>query len=183
MSTREIAYRYAKALMTTPANKEELLSRLKKLEGLDQLIDKTETFKYFLTSPQVKDDEKEAVLKIALSDQSLINLVWDLLKKHRLSYLGKIVQQYKYKVYQKLDRIDAYIQAPSSIEESVLDELKSRLEKHFNKKVDLTETLDPRLIGGGILLIGNQSIDFSVKDRLDRLRKEMMSVKVETKKV
>lgn len=182
MKGREIAFKYAKALMESSLKEQDLSQRLINLENLAKLLDRAPQFRYFLTSPQVEDKEKEEVLKIALQDETLINLVWDLLKKHRLQALEKIVEQYKHGVNQKLKRVEAYIVSPTSVDPALQEDLKERLEKHFNKKVDLQQELDPRLIGGGILLIGNQSIDFSVKDRLDKLRKAMMSVKVETKK-
>jgi F-type H+-transporting ATPase subunit delta len=66
--------------------------------------------------------------------------------------------------------------APFPVSESNLEKIKSRLEQRFKRKVQLTAHIDPTLIGGGIVRIGDQVIDGSLKSKLNELSKHLLTV-------
>jgi F-type H+-transporting ATPase subunit delta len=56
--------------------------------------------------------------------------------------------------------------------------LKEELEKSTNKKIEMILKIDPQIIGGIIVILGNKIIDRSIRHQLDELKEEMLALTV-----
>ena len=82
-----------------------------------------------------------------------------------------------------LERLNVYLQGivktTVPLEEYEYNSLVEKLEKKYNKRSYIKKEIDPEILGGIYVRIGNDVIDGTVKTRLDDLRKLMLSYRIE----
>lgn len=174
MSLYEIAERYTKALFSLKATHEEMERRDKILTQLALNYKKEPDFKRFFLNPQISKTSKEKVLKEAIQeDEELISFILLLVEKGKLGYLKAIAHHYHKLLDEKSDRLTATIIASRELDSTLKNKLKELLEKTYKKSVSLQEEIRPQILGGAVLIIENQMFDFSLKSRLEALRKTL----------
>ncbi len=169
-----IETRYAKALFQLTASDEELERRCRDLNRLVAVLNRYP----FFFSPHISKENKEEALKKGLEeveDKQLVSFLLLLVEKRRFNYLQEIVKAYSQMVREKLGQLKGRLVTAEPVEPSYIEKLKGKLEKQYGKKVFLEEETDPRLIGGGILTIGNRLADFSIKGKLEKLKRELLN--------
>jgi F-type H+-transporting ATPase subunit delta len=175
--TQKAAGRYSKALFNLASSKQELEQQLSDLEQVVGLLDPLMPFFY---SPQISQKEKEAVLDKNLKgrfDDKLLSFLLFLLKKRRLKDLSDIVQDYRRLVREELGVLEVRVVTAVPLDRDIKEKLQVKLEKVYPKKIEIQEEVDPELIGGGMVIMGNQLIDFSIRDKLARLKESLLSTK------
>ena len=60
-----------------------------------------------------------------------------------------------------------------TLDPSILDELGRKIREQTGQNVDLTSTIDPDILGGIVLRVGNSILDASIRNRLQQLRREV----------
>lgn len=126
-----------------------------------------------LRNPIVKSDKKMAVLnavfKGKMNDLTLafFNIV---ARKNRESLLEFIATEFKsqYNVYKGIKEASVTTAVP--LTPALRNELGQRLAVQTGHSIELEEKIDPSLIGGFVLRVGDQQIDSSVKYNLNKLR-------------
>ena len=76
---------------------------------------------------------------------------------------------------EKLNVLQGIVKTTVPLEENEYNSLVDKLEKKYNKEVILKKEIDPEILGGIYVRIGNDIIDGTVKTRLDDLEKLMLS--------
>ena len=76
---------------------------------------------------------------------------------------------------EKLNVLQGIVKTTVPLEENEYNSLVDKLEKKYNKEVILKKEIDPEILGGIYVRIGNDVIDGTVKTRLDDLEKLMLS--------
>lgn len=170
----------AEALFNLAVKTNTIESILKNFELLVPLLQKDNVMAFF-SSPQTPLDQKKKVLEkvfypsnLNAEKQLFFSFLVLILKKDLFKYLSEIAEEYKNKAYEKLGRLEAFLVTAAPLEPSIENHLIQRLEKSYGKKILLKSEVDPHLLGGGILKIRNKMIDFSLKNRLDSLKKELL---------
>lgn len=164
---------YAQALFNLAKEQNGLEEWLSLLEALQLLFtDHPKIFQFF-TSPIVSIEEKENLLNRHFKPhlpQTMLNFLNHLLKKKQFASFFQIFQSYKKLVHSALGIAEGHI-----VTTTPLDQMdKELLNRIINKKIELKEEVDPTLIGGGILTIDGQRIDFSLKGKLERLKRSVL---------
>jgi|SRR5690349_16230667 len=101
------------------------------------------------------------------------NLLRLLLDNRRLAVLPEIATQYHALVNSRTGTADAVIHSAFPIEPQQLPEVVAMLEKRFNRKLDASVVVDPSLIGGIRVLVGDEVLDTSVRARLEQMRQAL----------
>lgn len=172
MTTR-LATRYAKALFHS-SSKIEQQDLLHNFEALSEIYSKTPKLYSFLNSPEISKQQKESILKIPFKDKfNFLGFLSLLLQKGRFKYLSDIAKEYRNIYTSSYGITYAHLTTAVSIDGDMKEHLKEKLNRIYNKQFELTYDVDPQIIGGGVLLIGNRMVDFSIKDKLDRLKLEL----------
>jgi F-type H+-transporting ATPase subunit delta len=168
-----IARPYAEALFKAEGtNPDALAGELQRLAA----IAADPTLRQVADNPKVSRDEVfQLVTSVgAQGAQSLsapaTNLLRLLLDNRRLAVLPEIAAQYHALVNARTGTADAVIHSAFPIAPQQLPEVVAMLEKRFNKKLDATVVVDPSLIGGIRVLVGDEVLDTSVKARLEQMR-------------
>lgn len=105
--------------------------------------------------------------------KEIVNFVKVAISKHRENLIKEILNEFEalYKAY--FNMIDVKVISAYPLKEEVLNLVREKLEKKYNKKVNLIPVVDKEILGGLKLVIGNTVIDGSIKARLEALLKNM----------
>lgn len=177
MIAHDIAARYSKALFKIAGSKEQLEKTLNDLEKIIQLFKDHPKLNYFIQSPQISEEEKKNAINSILGgkiEKTVLYFLFLLLDKGRFKYLAEITKSYHQMVKEFVGALKGRLITAIPIERETKDKLISRLEKIYGKKVDLKEEIDPKIIGGMIVEVDNQVMDYSIKNRLTMLREELL---------
>jgi F-type H+-transporting ATPase subunit delta len=97
------------------------------------------------------------------------NFVKVLAENGRLSLLPVIAEQFETLKAAAEGTLEATITSAQELAQAQIDELVAGLKAKFNRAVNVQVAVDPELIGGAVIAIGDQVIDGSVKGRLQRM--------------
>lgn len=176
-----ISPRYAKVLFGLDCAKNKLDQRMNDFESILTIFNSNPKLKMFLRSPQVALKDKKKVLQNSLKDQfdtTFINFLSYLIQQERLVHLSHIANEYKLLVNEYLGRWEANIITAVPMDADSEEKLLKKLETMFHKKIHLNKKVDPQIIGGVILIISNEMLDWSVRGRLKKLKENLIANQV-----
>jgi F-type H+-transporting ATPase subunit delta len=132
-------------------------------EQLQQLAD----------NPKVSDEQVfdliSGVLGTSLSDIGR-NFLRTVIGNGRLNVLPEICEQFRALKNAQSGSSDAIVYSAFPVEGAALAEVAGTLEKRFGRKLNLTVELQPALIGGIRVVVGDEVLDTSVRARLDQMK-------------
>ena len=141
----------------------ERVAAVASIEGADQAFE----------NPAIPLDDRRELLEHALgrdAPPALRNLLLLLLRRGRLELLPRVATEFR-RLYNKRAGITpALVTSAAELGPEDVRELTARLERLTNGKVDLEFRVDPSLLGGIVVRVGDRLIDGSVRSRLERLR-------------
>ncbi|MCY4756105.1 F0F1 ATP synthase subunit delta [Pelomonas aquatica] len=166
-----IARPYAEALFQV-AKGQNLAAWGAQLDALAQVAQDAD-LRQFADHPKAQPAQVVAVMTAA-AKQTLAggvqNLLQTVVENGRLAALPEIVAQYHVLANAASGVSDAQIYSAFEISDAQLAELKATLEKRFGRKLDAHVQLEPGLIGGVRVVVGDEVLDTSVKARLERMK-------------
>ncbi|MFM8560081.1 MAG: ATP synthase F1 subunit delta, partial [bacterium] len=159
----------------------QLERALEELQGLVTLVAPGTRAGRFLLDPQVSPADRRRVLDQALQGKVMpaVRVFADLLlRKKRLALVASIANEFRVIVerVQGLERVTAFSAVPLTADETA--RLQQQLERVTGKKVVLDAQVDPSLVGGAYVRIGDRVIDRSIKSLLSSLSKQLYEVSV-----
>lgn len=172
-----IARPYAKALFDLAQEKNQLESWLDELEILAQLVSQPKVAA-FIEKPETDYVQKADGIVSLLENQAaaeLKNFVYILAENKRLPVLPEIYAQYQDLALSRSNTKKATIYSAYPINREQLGELTGELETRFGSKLEAQWVVQPDLIGGVKVEIGDQVLDLSVQGRLHTLYAAMMN--------
>ena len=181
MKETTVAARYARALFIVTEKRKETERALEDLLGLVPVLAPGTRIGSFLASPEVRLAEKREVVRRALQGRALRSVavfVDLLLRKKRLVGFPTITEQFEALVEQArgIKRAHLVSAVPLHAEES--RRLHETLEKYTRSHIKLTSEVDPELIGGALVRIGDRVVDRSVRTLLEGIAKQLHEASV-----
>jgi len=165
-----IARPYAEALYKASAGDLAAVSawveELASIAGNEQLLQFADSPK--VTSAQVFD-VIAGVAKSALGDQAK-NFLRTVIENGRLSVLPEIAAQFRALKNAQSGSSDAVVFSAFPIDQAALADVAATLEKRFGRKLNVSVELQPELIGGIRVVVGDEVLDTSVKARLEQMK-------------
>lgn len=178
MANETVARRYALAVFQLADEQHAVDAVGKDLRALSGAIREDETTKEFFLSPVIDRKEKERVLAIAFAGKAhdiAIHTVLLLVRKRREALLGEIVRQYDALQLRARGEEPLTVTSAKALSAEELHSMVGRLEKLYGKKFDVTQTVQPNLIGGVRIMMGDRRIDGSVEGRLEELTRTLFA--------
>ena len=127
----------------------------------------------FADSPKTSTDQAfeliSGVARTALPDAAK-NFLRMLIENGRLTALPEIASQFRALKNARSGSSDAVVHSAFPIEGAALADLASTLEKRFGRKLNVSVALEPALIGGVRVVVGDEVLDTSVKARLEQMK-------------
>lgn len=177
MSVSKIASRYAKPLLELAIDQGKLDRVVSDVEGLQSAMENRD-FKLLLDSPIINPSKKLQIVEQLFKDKmdvTTYSFVELIVKKGREGMLGDISNEFikRYHDFKKVSEVELITAAELSNEE--LDSFRKKLEASSEtmESVDIKTSVDPSIIGGFIIKIGDKSYNASVKHKLEKLRKSL----------
>jgi len=166
-----LARPYAEALFQV-AVKGDLRLASSELDALASVAANPQ-LRQFADAPSAGDaqvfDVITSVVKTPLSDASK-NLLRTVIDNGRLSVLSEIAAQFHVLVSEHSGVSDATVYSAFAIEPAQLADVVATLEKRFKRKLNASVQLQPDLIGGIRVVVGDEVLDTSVKARLEQMK-------------
>ncbi|SHN54638.1 ATP synthase F1 subunit delta [Desulfovibrio litoralis] len=171
-----VARRYAKALFdfAFKKGKDEPFRYGEELGALAFILANSKELENFFSNPVFLKEEKEKLLVVLLEQAKLGTEVKSfcniLLDKGRITYLKDISAFYNVLLDEERGVIRGELITAVELKEPKRKKVQSRLEKQTNYKLDLTYNVNPSILGGIVLKIGDQVMDASLKAQLGMLK-------------
>ena len=119
-------------------------------------------------------DVVTGVAKTALPEAAK-NFLRAVIDNGRISVLPEIANQFRSLKNAKSGTSDAVVFSAFALEAQALADLSATLEKRFGKKLNINVELEPDLIGGVRVVVGDEVLDASVKARLEQMKVALVS--------
>lgn len=173
MDKEAIAKRYATAIYDIAESSGKIGEIREALNILAENYNEDEEFKVFLLDPSIKYDKKVEYLHKSFDfvSEDAFKIINYLVKKGRVSLSEKIRDSYLKIYYEKNNKILVNATFVKELSENQREALIKKLEGKYNKKIVLNLSVDENLIGGGIIKVGNQVIDGSIKNQIENMKK------------
>jgi F-type H+-transporting ATPase subunit delta len=174
MTESKVASRYAKSLAGLAQEKGQLEQVHQDMVLFANTCETSRDLRVMLRNPIITHDKKLAVLKRLLSGKvsDLTLTFFDIVaRKHREAVLETIAQEFHllYNAHMGVENATVITAVP--LTEEIRNQFIVEVKKMSGKaQVQLKEKVDPSLVGGFVLRIGDRQVDDSVKSRLHDLR-------------
>ncbi len=178
MGNEKLARRYATAVFALAQQPGAVTDVGRDLATISSGIDADETTEAFFLAPIVDRVEKERVLLAAFegkTNEVALHTLLLLVRKRRESLLRELVEQYRVLERQARGAEPLTVTTAKQMSADELRALVARQERAYGNTVDASQRVDPDLIGGVRVTMGDRRIDGSVAGRLEELTRELFS--------
>lgn len=176
MDERVIARRYARAFYKHSYAGDVLATALPALGEFARLFATQEDLRSYLLHPGISPDAKGSLLARLVGEGLALEFLQLLLAKERLALLPTIAEE-AWKYYRRdAGIVTAELTTAGPVGDDFPRALTATLEKMTGKKVELTARVDPSVLGGVRLVIGDYVIDDTLAARLKGIRDAMAGV-------
>ena len=178
MRARSLFRRYAKVLIEV-ARKDKLLPRVQKdLRSFMKLLQTHPQLQDFFSDPKVSPLRKEELLEEFLSITDYEEITKGFLRllssRRRLAYLQEVWEAFQWEVH-RLEGIEVVeVISPFPLSEGQTRSIARRVSRFLDKKVEIKSSVDPSLIGGVVIKIGDTVYDGSLKKQLQLLKEKFV---------
>lgn len=175
MKNTKVSKRYATALLDFALEKNFLENAREDMETILKVYDSSKEFRMFLSSPVISSSRKIAVINEIFSSKiyhGTLSYVITLVKKRREMNIGTIAGEFLnlYKDYKNIKT--ATLKTAIAIDDETRSRIISMVKEKFRCEVELQEEVNPGLIGGFILKVGDYQFDTTIFTELNHLRKQ-----------
>ncbi|MDD3853552.1 MAG: F0F1 ATP synthase subunit delta [Syntrophomonadaceae bacterium] len=181
MLNKSVARRYAEAFFSIAQETGKVDQFQQELEKVVQIISETEHLQEYLDHLLIPPKEKKELVGKIFTDQissTTLNFISMIIDKRRGNYIGLIVDEYKVMADETRNIAMADIISAREVSEEDIKILADKLSASTGKTVQLKLTVDPTLLGGVKIRMGDQVIDATVAKKLDMLREQLKQVKI-----
>ena len=172
MYEADIAKRYAEAVYGVAKEKDKVKEIYDMLNSLMELYINDLEFRNFMLHPLIENSEKKDFLgKIFTgTDDISMDIIDYLVDKDRIEIIRYIVSEYLKLYYLENNEVEVTGIFSKELSEKQFELLKSKLEKKVGKKIILKIEVNKDIIGGGIVKMGDQIIDGSIKRQIENIK-------------
>ncbi len=171
----ELGQVYARALFQAATEHDELDVVQEQLAMWADALGENKDLQTFFFSPRFSSAEKkEAVRRIIDGgNERFLNFLELLAERHRLPATFRIRRSFDELWREEHKMLTVEVTSAIELDEGLVSSIGDRIEERTGRKIDLTSKVDPDIIGGIVLRVGNKILDASVQGRLQRLRRQL----------
>jgi F-type H+-transporting ATPase subunit delta len=171
----EIAEVYARALFEA-AKEQDVLDRVHDEVGqFADALAEDRNLQVFLFSPYFSSEEKkQGVTRIVSdADERLVNFLELLAERHRMPALFRIRRSFDAMWAEENKLLPVTVTSAVELDEELVNSIGQRIEEQTGRRVELSSNVDPDVLGGLQVRVGNVVLDATVRNRLEQLRKQV----------
>jgi len=170
-----IADVYGRSLFEAAQDSDHLDVIRDQLGQFADALDADHELQVFFFSPYFSTQEKKDGLHRALvdADPVIVNFLETLLERHRMPVMFRIRDEYGRLWDSENKLLPVEVTSAVDLDEATVKSIGERIGEQTGQRVELTSKVDPSILGGIVLRVGNSILDASIKHRLDQLRKHV----------
>jgi F-type H+-transporting ATPase subunit delta len=171
----EIAEVYARALFEV-AQERDVLDLVHEQVGqfADAMHERRELAVFFF-SPYFSTEEKLRGLgrMVKDADPAFENFLQALIERHRMPVIYRIRTRFEELWVEERKLLPVEVTSAVPLEDSVINSLGKRIGDEVDRQIEISSNVDPEILGGVVLRVGNLILDASIRNRLEQLRKQV----------
>jgi ATP synthase F1 delta subunit len=171
----EIAAVYARSLFEVAKEQDKLDEVREQLGQFADAMQADRELQVFFFSPYFSTQEKQDGLDRAVSgaDPVIVNFLKLLIENHRMPVIFRVRRGYDELWEQENRLLPVHVTSAVKLDRATVKQIGDRIAEQTGRRVDLSATVEPDILGGIVVRVGNQVLDASVRNRLEQLRKQV----------
>jgi ATP synthase F1 delta subunit len=171
----EIARVYGDALFAVAKEEGDIDEVRSELGQFADALNEDRDLQVFFFSPYFSSQEKREGIQKAVDGASdeFVNFLSLLAEKHRMPAIFRIRTYYDELWAEENKRLEVRVTSAVPLDDSVVKRVGEEIERQTDRKIDLEAEVDEDILGGLVLRVGNMVLDASLREKLNRLRKEV----------
>jgi F-type H+-transporting ATPase subunit delta len=152
------------------SNTDELLSQFQSV--VEEVLSKNPKLEAALNSPKLSLEQKESLLEKILGshvDPTVLKFLKVLCRRQRLNYVRGIQRSITDFRDEELGRVRVTVTSALPLSDQEVDGIRTQLKSKLNREVSVVTKVDPAIIGGLVLRIGDTVFDGSVTGKFDQM--------------
>jgi F-type H+-transporting ATPase subunit delta len=166
---------YAEALFSVARENDKLGSIHEQLGLIVDALDEYRELQIFFFSPYFSSTEKRDGISKAISgaEEELVNFLELLAEKHRMPAIYAVRRIFDELWAAERKRLEVILTSAVELDPKLVESVGAEIEKHTGREIDLETVVDEDVLGGLVLRVGNMICDASVRNKLERVRREV----------
>lgn len=171
----EIATVYARSLFEVASERNALDEVREQIGQFADALDSQRDLQVFFFSPYFSTDEKKDALSRAVTGahEAVANFLALLIEKHRMPAIFRVRRELDRLWEQENKLLPVVITSAVALDAATVEGIGEAIGKQTGRTVQLTSEVDPDVLGGIVLRVGNSILDASIRNRLEQLRKSV----------
>jgi F-type H+-transporting ATPase subunit delta len=171
----ELAEVYARSLFEVAREQAKLDELREQLGQFADALDANRELAVFFFSPYFSTKEKQDALERILdgADEVFLNFLRLLIENHRMPVIFRTRQQFERMWERENQLLPVNITSAIALDQATTDSLGQRIGERAGRRVRLAAHVDPDILGGIVLRVGNSILDASIRNRLEQLRRHV----------
>lgn len=171
----EIAQVYARALFEVADERDSLDEIHEELDAFADAMHENRQLAQFFFSPYFSAKEKKDGLHRAVqgANPAFVNFLEALIERHRMPAIFRIRTEFESLWDEARKLLPVRIVSAIKLDPDIVKTLADRIGGQVDRQVEVSTTVDPDILGGVVLQVGNVILDASIKNRLEQLRKQV----------
>ncbi len=169
----ELAQVYSQALFEVASEHGVIDDVREQLGQFADELDGNRDLQVFLFSPYFSSQEKKDGIRriVEDADERFLNFLKLLAERHRMPVLFRIRRDFDDLWAEEKKLLPVSVTSAVELDDKLVKEIGKRIEEQTGRHVELSSRVNPDVLGGIVLQVGNMVLDASVRNRLDQLRK------------
>jgi F-type H+-transporting ATPase subunit delta len=174
----EVAEVYARALFEAAREDDVLDAVHEQLDEFADAVTENRDLAVFFFSPYFSAQEKKDALHRALTgaDSRFENFLQALIERHRMPVLFRIRARFDQMWEKERQLLPISITSAVELDKDTVQSIGDQVGEQTGRTIELTSQVDPDILGGIVLRVGNTILDASIRHRLEQLRKQVARV-------
>jgi len=171
----ELAQVYGRSLFEVAREQDKLDLLREQLGQFADAVAENRDLELFFFSPYFSTIEKQAALAKLLEDADarLLSFLGLLIENHRMPVIFRIRREYERLWEQERRLLPVVLTSAVALDEQTAADLSARIGERTGRTVQLSTEVDPDILGGIVVRIGNSILDASIRNRLEQLRAQV----------
>ena len=171
----EIAEVYARALFEVASEQDALDDVRDQIDQFADAMEENRSLMQFFFSPYFSSEEKTSALHKTVEDAhpAVMNFLEALIERHRMPVIFRIRERFDRMWEEEHKLLPVEVTSAISLDDKIVREIGDQVGEQTGRTVELSSRVDPEIIGGIVLRVGNVILDASIVNRLEQLRKQV----------
>ncbi|MFZ4261690.1 ATP synthase F1 subunit delta [Sphingobacterium sp. HJSM2_6] len=181
MSIFKVASRYAKSLIDLATEHHNLDDVKADIDGVVSVIKSNTELQAVLSNPIIKTDRKLAILEALFQQKvkpEILAFFTIMVRKGRAELIYATAQEFVREYNEVKGIVHAEVVSAAALSEQNIQALTAQIAKEINAEVILSNKVDPSLIGGFVVNVGDKQLDASILGKLNKLERHFQTLGV-----